>query len=915
MSDWETARIIALNLLGVGAPPDEAAVRNAAENAVQAVKAQAPSAEIDVDALVRELEANLNVLVGSASTLTDDSTDHIPWLPDRRASIGWSFTRRYQRFLKERKGWALPTLQRSDDLTDGILALIEDPARPGAWDRRGMVVGEVQSGKTSNYIELICKAADAGYKFIVVLTGMTNSLRAQTQLRFDEGFLGWDTRLNLALDTSNKRVGVGTLIGEPLLRAIPSTNAEETGDFNLRIANQFNVRLGGDPVIMVVKKYGSVLRNLTRWAKSLSFLGPRESIPNTPVLVIDDEADFASVNTRAFTPGDDEDPTAINGRIRELLNAFEQSVYIGYTATPFANIFIYPDQEARRFGQDLFPRDFLINLPVPSNHVGPTKVFGLPASDDDGVGPVPALPLVRVVSDHEDQIPNVHRSSWTIDELPNSLTSAMRAFILACAARAARGHERQHNSMLIHVTRFVDVQSQVADLVRFELRDLQNRIRYGDGASPYPILDQLRDMWLEDFDPSSRSVRRLYPDLMVGCTDASWDAVQSKLVESSQRIQVKVINGAAKDALDYWDHPDGLSAIAIGGDKLSRGLTLEGLSVSYYLRASRMYDTLLQMGRWFGYRPGYVDLCRLYTTDELREFYSHITMATDELRQEFDLMADRGMTPSEFGLRVRSHPAGLVITAANKMRNGSKMNVSYSAGISETISFDRAPAVNGKNHDQFDRFITSLGPTAQLTTGNRVWRGVPGQDIADLLADISVHPGSRKTRSDYLARYIRSQNSLGGLENWAVALISNQGGGQARMLGGHEVYPIRRASYPGDILDQTGVYRIRRLVSPTDEVIDLTDEQWQEALEQTVQKHRNDLEGSRHLAEPRRPSGFYIRRVRDPKNGLLLIYPLDESDTDGVQVVGFATSFPAAEHDTPVEYFVNSVYWQEELES
>lgn len=271
-------------------------------------------------------------------------------------------------------------------------------------------------------------------------------------------------------------------------------------------------------------------------------------------------------------------------------------------------------------------------------------------------------------------------------------------------------------------------------------------------------------------------------------------------------------------------------------------------------------------------------------------------------------MADRGMTPSEFGLRVRSHPAGLVITAANKMRNGSKMTVSYSAGISETISFDPVPAVNGKNRDRFNRFITSLGTTAQLPTGNRVWRGVPGQEIADLLADISVHPGSRKARGDYLARYIRLQNSVGGLENWAVALISNQGGGQVRMLGGHEVYPLRRGSYLGDSLDQAAVYRIRRLVSPTDEVIDLTDEQWRQALEQTVQKHRNDGEGSRHLAEPRRPSGPYIRRVRDPRNGLLLIYPLDKSDTNGVQFVGFAASFPAAENDTPVEYFVNSIY-------
>ena len=618
MSDLEKARVIALNLLSSDEPPDEADVRRIAEIAIQAVCTQTPGADVDFETLVRELEANLNVIVGPSSTLTDDESDHLPWLADRRASIEWKFTKRYRRFLNERKGWARPTLQRSDDLTDRVLELIEDPCRTGSWDRRGMVVGEVQSGKTSNYIELICKAADAGYKFIVVLTGTTNSLRAQTQLRFDEGFLGWDTRLNLALDTRNKRVGVGTLAGEPLLRAIPSTNAEERGDFNLRVANQFNVRLGGDPVIMVVKKNGSVLRNLSRWARSLSPSDNDETIPDTPIMIIDDEADFASVNTRPSSP--DDDPTVINARIRELLNAFDQSVYIGYTATPFANIFIYPDQDEGRHGQDLFPRDFLINLPVPSNHVGPTKVFGLPEGPDDDMEPVSAIPLVRIVNDHHDQIPNVHKSHWTIGKLPDSLTTAIKAFILVCAARSARGQDNQHNSMLIHVTRFVNVQRQVAELVSFELKDLQSRIRYGDGDSPHRIEDQLRDMWQTDFMPCTQSAREIYPDLMVGCTDVNWESIQSELVASSQKIQVKVINGAAKDALDYWDHPDGLNAIAIGGDKLSRGLTLEGLSVSYYLRASRMYDTLLQMGRWFGYRPGYVDLCRLYTTDELREF-------------------------------------------------------------------------------------------------------------------------------------------------------------------------------------------------------------------------------------------------------------------------------------------------------
>ena len=777
-----------------------------------------------------------------------------------------------------------------------------------------MVVGEVQSGKTSNYIELICKAADAGYKFIVVLTGTTNSLRAQTQLRFDEGFLGWDTRLNLALDSKNKRVGVGTLLGEPLLRAIPSTNAEERGDFNLRIANQFNVRLGGDPVIMVVKKNGSVLRNLTRWARSLSPLDTGETIPDTPILVIDDEADFASVNTRPSSPDDDEDPTVINGRIRELLSVFGQSVYIGYTATPFANIFIYPDQDAGRHGRDLFPRDFLINLPVPSNHIGPTKVFGLPESPDDDVGQVSALPLVRLVNDHQDQIPNVHKSSWIIEELPGSLTSAMKAFILACATRAARGQDGQHNSMLIHVTRFVDVQSQVAELVSFELRDLQNRIRYGDGDSSFPIIDELREMWLEDFVPSFQTVRERNPDLMLGCTEVSWEAVRSKLMESSQRIQVKVINGAAKDALDYWDHPEGLNAIAIGGDKLSRGLTLEGLSVSYYLRASRMYDTLLQMGRWFGYRPGYVDLCRLYTTDELREFYSHITMVTDELRQEFDLMADRGMTPSEFGLRVRSHPAGLVITAANKMRNGMPMTVSYSGDISETITFDRDPDVNRRNHERYSRFLASLDSPARLEASNRIWREVPGEEVADLLMDISVHPGSRKVRGNYLARYIRSQIHIGGLVSWTVALISNQVGEYSIELGGCEVYPLRRARHPVDSVDRGTVYRIRRLVNPADEKIDLTEDQEEQALHLTRQRYRTQQGRSRHRADPEDPGGRDIREVRDQRNGLLLIYPLQKRDAEGLPFVGFAASFPSTENDTPIEYFVNSVYWQEEMD-
>lgn len=906
MSDMERARVIALNLLDGHAIPDEADVRQSAEIAVTAIRAQFPGSTVDIDVLIRELEANLNVVVGGASVLTGDESVHVPWLPEQRASIDWSFSRRYRRFLRERRGWAQATLQRSDDLTDRILALLENPTRAGTWDRRGMVVGEVQSGKTSNYIELVCKAVDAGYRFIVVLTGTTNSLRAQTQLRFDEGFLGWDTRMNLALDPANQMVGVGTLRGEHLLMAIPSTTAAETGDFNRSVANRFQVRLGAYPVIMVVKKNGSVLRNLTRWAESLHAPVPGDPIPDIPLLVIDDEADFASVNTRPV--GDDEDPTVVNGRIRDLLNAFDKSAYVGYTATPFANIFIHPDREASGYGQDLFPRDFLINLPVPSNHVGPTKVFGLPEDPDDLMAPAIPLPVVRPVHDHAEHIPNFHRSDWIVDRLPPSLTRAIRAFILVCAARAARGQEGQHNSMLVHVTRFVNVQNQMADLVRQELRDLQDRIRYGDGGSPSPILDELSAMWKEDFVPTTRGVRALHPDLAAGCDDLSWGEVQGHLIEQSQRIQVKVINGAAVDALDYWDHPEGVSAIAIGGDKLSRGLTLEGLSVSYYLRASRMYDTLLQMGRWFGYRPGYVDLCRLYTTDELREFYTHITMATQELRQDFDLMAARGMTPREFGLRVRTHPAGLAITAANKMRSVTQMTVSYSGAISETITFDRSNAVNRGNYDRIDRFIRTLGRPTRVTSGNRVWqstreRPVSGEMVADLLGSMDVHQSSRKVRGDSMARYIRTQNAVGGLDHWTVALISNVAVDDDPFeVGGHTVNPVTRTQHPEDSADLAGVYRIRRLLNPDDERIDLDDGQRQQVEDQ----QRNSSTSI----------GRIIREgVRNASNGLLLLYPLRQTDDQGLPIIGFAVSFPnAGDNDTPVSYMVNSVYWQQELD-
>ena len=270
-----------------------------------------------------------------------------------------------------------------------------------------MVVGQVQSGKTSNYTGLICKAVDAGYKVIIVLAGIHNSLRSQTQLRLDEGFLGRDTQVKRAYEEGIAPLGVGNIrLNNKKLIVHSATSSEEKGDFNNRVANKLGLIPGGhDPILMVVKKNKSVLTNLVKWALStVTEQAGKRIMRDVPLLVIDDEADHASINTKLMLDEngksvDDDNVTAINGLIRKLLNSFEQSAYIGYTATPFANIFIYPNSLSNKHCTDLFPRSFIINLPAPSNYIGPAQVFGLEAEPAIDLEEVRGLDIIREIND------------------------------------------------------------------------------------------------------------------------------------------------------------------------------------------------------------------------------------------------------------------------------------------------------------------------------------------------------------------------------------------------------------------------------------------------------------------------------------------------------------------------------------
>ena len=532
---------------------------------------------VDLRRLRRELEANNNIRVGGYTVI--DDKEFRAWIQAARDARPFEFWDRYRRWLSQSKRQPRNVVEQTDRLTDDILDRLRDPETPGAWDRRGLVVGDVQSGKTSNYVALVCKAVDAGFRLVIVLAGIHNSLRSQTQLRLDEGFLGFDTRFGLRGDQENQRVGAGGMPGARLLVANSLTSRGDDGDFRIGTPRSTKIVPGGkDPLILVVKKRVGILENVIKWVTSVRGMNDASTpggkiVRDIPLLLIDDEADNASANTNEYRDEDgniDEDanPTRTNELIRKLLVTFEKSAYVGYTATPFANVFMHHEAYSNVVGEDLFPRSFIINIPAPSNYIGPEKVFGLarPGSDTESR----ALPIVRPINDAAITFPPKHKKELQVSSLPGSLREAMLAFVLACAARRVRGDVETHNSMLIHVTRLTMVQRQVARLVSEELSDIRRQLEFeGTGGDASTLLMKL---WKDDFDANSDAIRKALPD--EDFPPIQWRDVRKQLFDAVRRITVREINGSAKDALDYADNPKGLSVIAIGGGQILPGSTL-----------------------------------------------------------------------------------------------------------------------------------------------------------------------------------------------------------------------------------------------------------------------------------------------------------------------------------------------------
>jgi Z1 domain len=842
--------------------------------------------------LIRNLHARFDISMDLGASISGKD-EHKAWLAARKSTVDFFFWNRYREYLSQER-FPPAVLSRMDSNTDEILDLCGNPENHQTWRRRGLVIGDVQSGKTANYTALICKAADAGYRLIILLTGTLENLRQQTQERLDHGFVGLDSAGLINRNRENRIVGAGRLNAQRTAAVFTS----RIDDFRASTVNALNLRVASvkDPILLVVKKNKRVLENLTGWLRTYN-ANTRGVIDDTPALVIDDEADNASINT-----GSDESPTAINEQIRALLKLFSQNSFVGFTATPFANIFVNPETESDMLGDDLFPRDFIFALEAPSNYTGAEQIFGDDPSKDTEHAIVPIV-------DAERSIPQSHKSNFRPSLLPDSLLEAIDTFLLCNAVRDLTEKRTSHRSMLINVSRFTAVQNHIRDLVDIHVRETQSAARnYASlpverAMRESAVLLRLRHVW----------------DKVYGkhLSDADWTDVLKLLHESIAPVIVRSINQSTQDRLDYSANGEtGLRVIAVGGNSLSRGLTLEGLCVSYFLRNTRMYDTLLQMGRWFGYRAGYGHLCRIWLTDEAIHWYRHIAEAAGELRSEIRRMKRVGGTPNDFGLKVRAHPDALLVTARNKMRSASDFErvVSFSGEAIETAELPRDDESLQMNLAVTERLIRELDErwaAARRSRGQHLlWSGISRETVVHFLRSFRPHGKDMNFYGDALEDYLASCE-VPALMDWDIAVPQRQAG-ESFVLGNLLMIPrTRKVDVNPESILVSGSKR--RVGEASDESIGLDDE--------TLEKVRRDYA----IENPDKSvPGKAYRRVRTrPLLLIHLIQPVSETEVSGgssqtppvalPMLAAVGLSFPmfddGTEH-TRVKYKINLVEYR-----
>ncbi|MEU5525492.1 Z1 domain-containing protein [Micromonospora chersina] len=747
---------------------------------------------------------------------------------------------RYWLALRDRfeaEGWPAGRILSVDHSSSTVVAHTPRPDR-SKWDSKGLVVGYVQSGKTTNFTAVVAKLADVQYRLVIVLSGIHNGLRRQTQVRLDQ-----------YLKDLNPDRWV--------------TLTEESRDF-VKPSHDASAALSPEKTVLaVVKKNAAVLGKLIKW---LDTANGRKALESAPVLIIDDEADQASVATGRINP-----------LIRRLLSLMPRCTYVGYTATPFANVFVDPAQD------DLYPKSFILNLPRPDGYFGPEKIFGRDAVEweaADEQGPPDGYDMVRLVA--EEDVPLLRPGSkepadgftpTMIDEL----VTAVHWFWLGTAARRARGDDG-HSTMLIHTS----VKIAVHESYRAPLEALQRKARAGLASGRPEVLDHWRNLWekessrvpAEDFDRKQNSFDEVLPHLD--------DVIAS--------TRVVLDNYRSQDRLDYSE--PSVVAIAVGGNTLSRGLTLEGLVVSFFVRGATAYDTLLQMGRWFGYRMGFEDLPRIWMTPSLAAAFRHLATVEHEMRDDIDRYQRENLTPTQVAVRIRTHPA-LRITA--KMGAAQPAFISYAGRRLQTRYFRHRDAdwldSNLQAAESFVQEAVLHGRLDEDVRGAQLIRDVPVSLVKNFLSRYQVHEDSPDLDPALMVKYIDQQltSDRPSLATWSVAVVIGEG--PEATLGGLNVkYSVRSRLNDG----QGERADIKTLMSKQDRALDLglTLAEARAQSESELVKLRNNNPVCRdrglivlYLIEP-------LSEPVNPKQGTEEASPLRTALCAVEPVVGMGITFP-----------------------
>lgn len=886
--------------------------------------------EEEKEAAKRDITWKYQIFANPGQSILEDYNQE-NWYDDRKLEIEPKFWTRYKNYLIDTKHFSpnIVSTLGEDTLDQKLMNYILDPKAdyPQPVLRRGLIIGDVQSGKTSTYIGFICKAADAGYKVFILLTGTIESLRKQTQERVEEGFIGIDMSANT---TGGKRVGVG-LDNKPIHAMAMTSRASDFKGDNDKIA----VSLAGnnDAVVFVIKKNTTTLTKLTNWLVSLN-ADPITKKIDMPMLMIDDEADNASINTSS----NKEDPTKINKLIRELANVFTKSNYVGFTATPFANVFIDPETTEKMETQDLFPENFIVALPTPSNYIGPNRIFA-----ENGEYHSQLVYITDAGREEEDGYPFYfkHKKEWE-DELPDSLADSIYTFYLANAIRDLRGDHKQHRSMLINISRFVKVQkyikTEVENIHAIAYRSIKYNLSHNFNESiKDPVIKCLYSMWKKHYE---------------GC-EFTWDQIVDNLFASIENLQIKIVNSSKSSEKLEYPKNESLRVIAIGGLALSRGLTLEGLIVSYFYRNTCTYDVLMQMGRWFGYRKNYDDLFRIWTHKSSARWYAEIAEATDRLKDDMTLMRDLGQKPRDFGIRVRNNSAELSITAYNKMRNATDEYEfsSYFGGIVETPYLFLNTDAHKNNYNAVvnlirDSLNIGLNFERQSNLGSKghyIIQDVSKTKIVDLIRNIRISRFSSNFDTKQIADFLENCSDPS-IDMFDVAFMEGVPTQDEKLLINIEGRIIPKVLRKNCILDKgtdrLGIGQRGKLGGPGDGktgIVDYNDKSADEIIESAKAEYRKEykrLHGYDFTSNKTYPSDTWFKFVKDRKP-ILLVYLIDvgidedeknqekqiikfKSELNGIPAVGFALGLPKnkdAARINGTRYKANKVYnWFEQDE-